>query len=141
MNNPTPKHRLTIIIATYRRNRLLAECLASVSRQRKKGFRDFDVIVVDDGGGKTSTAKRIADPSYVRFLDLPENGGQPAAQAKAAGLNIDYFPTNFVVSGGLWYIDYECNAYMDEWSFDNWGVKYWSHTPELEACLSGEEMK
>ena len=64
-----------------------------------------------------------------------------AGDAKAHGLNIDYFPTNFVVSGGLWYIDYECNAYMDEWSFDNWGVKYWSHTPELEACLSGEEMK
>ena len=33
-----------------------------------------------------------------------------AAQAQAAGLNIDYFPTNFVVRDGqLWYIDYECN--------------------------------
>ena len=59
-----------------------------------------------------------------------------AAQAKAAGLNIDYFPTNFVVREGLlWYVDYECNAYMDEWSFDNWGVKYWSRTPDFEACL------
>lgn len=49
-----------------------------------------------------------------------------AAQAKTAGLNIDYYPTNFVVQNGLlWYIDYECNAYMDEWSFENWGAKYW----------------
>lgn len=57
-----------------------------------------------------------------------------AARAKANGLNIDYFPTNFVASDGmLWYIDYECNGYMDEWSFDNWGVKYWSRTPELIA--------
>ena len=30
-----------------------------------------------------------------------------ALLAKAAGLNIDYFPTNFVVQNGLlWYIDY-----------------------------------
>ena len=55
-----------------------------------------------------------------------------AAKAKAAGLNIDYYPTNFMLSDGrLLYVDYECNEYMDEWSFDNWGVKYWSRTPEL----------
>ena len=59
-----------------------------------------------------------------------------AAQARAAGMNIDYFPTNFVVNGGLvWYIDYECNDYMDEWSFENWGIRYWSRTPEFEAYL------
>lgn len=49
-----------------------------------------------------------------------------------AGLNIDYFPTNFVVEEEiLYYIDYECNAYMEEWNFENWGVKYWSKTPEF----------
>ena len=59
-----------------------------------------------------------------------------AALARAAGLNIDYFPTNFVVRENLlWYVDYECNGYMDQWSFENWGVKYWSRTPELEAWL------
>ena len=59
-----------------------------------------------------------------------------AAQARAAGLNIDYFPTNFVVREGLlYYVDYECNGYMDEWSFDNWGIKYWSRTPEFLAYL------
>ena len=60
-----------------------------------------------------------------------------AAQAKAAGLNIDYFPTNFVVHDSLiYYVDYECNSYMEEWNFDNWGIKYWSQTPEFEAYLS-----
>lgn len=55
-----------------------------------------------------------------------------AEKAKNAGLNIDYFPTNFVVQNGLiYYIDYECNEYMDEWNFENWGVKYWSKTPEF----------
>ena len=59
-----------------------------------------------------------------------------AALAKAAGLNIDYFPTNFVVQDGLiWYVDYECNAYMDAWNFENWGIKYWSRTPEFEDYL------
>lgn len=54
----------------------------------------------------------------------------------AQGKNIDYFPTNFVVrQGSLYYIDYECNAYMDEWNFENWGVKYWSKTTELADYL------
>lgn len=28
-------------------------------------------------------------------------------------------------------IDYECNAYMEEWNFENWGIKYWSKTKEF----------
>lgn len=53
----------------------------------------------------------------------------------AAGLNIDYYPTNFIPRNGtLYYIDYECNGYMEQWNFENWGSKYWSKTPEfLEA--------
>ena len=48
--------------------------------------------------------------------------------------------TNFVVQDGLlYYIDYECNSYMDEWSFENWGVKYWSRTPEFEAYLNNNK--
>ena len=59
-----------------------------------------------------------------------------SAQAKAAGLNIDYFPTNFVARDGvLYYIDYECNEYMDKWNFENWGIRYWSRTPEFEEYL------
>lgn len=50
----------------------------------------------------------------------------------AAHMNIDYFPTNFVVrSGEIYYIDFECNEYTDEWNFENWGIKYWSKTPEF----------
>ena len=59
-----------------------------------------------------------------------------AAKAKAVGLNIDYFPTNFVIRNGLiWYVDYECNSYTDEWNFENWGIRYWSRTPEFEQYL------
>ena len=49
-----------------------------------------------------------------------------------AHTNIDYFPTNFVLRDGvLYYVDYECNDYMDQWNFENWGIKYWSKTPEF----------
>ena len=49
-----------------------------------------------------------------------------------ANTNIDYFPTNFVVRGHqLVYIDFECNDYMEQWNFENWGIQYWSKTPEF----------
>lgn len=51
------------------------------------------------------------------------------ARLYAAHLNIDYFPTNFVVQEKrLYYIDFECNDYMEEWDFEHWGVDYWSKT-------------
>ena len=54
---------------------------------------------------------------------------QMCALLYAAGLNIDYYPTNFIdTEAGLYYIDYECNAYSDEWNFENWGSKYWRIT-------------
>ena len=44
----------------------------------------------------------------------------------AANTNIDYYPTNFVVRDGmLYYIDYECNDYMEQWDFEHWGCQYW----------------
>ena len=43
-----------------------------------------------------------------------------------AGLNIDYFPTNFVVrEGKVYYIDFECNEYQQQWDFEHWGSQYW----------------
>ncbi len=54
-----------------------------------------------------------------------------AERAKAAGLNIDYYPTNFVLCGGLlWYVDYECNEYSEQWDFEHWGLRYWAGETE-----------
>ena len=53
-----------------------------------------------------------------------------------ANTNIDYFPTNFIPQDGvLYYIDFECYDYMVEWNFENWGIKYWSKTPEFMEYL------
>ncbi|BCN29317.1 serine/threonine-protein kinase [Anaeromicropila herbilytica] len=55
-------------------------------------------------------------------------------------LNIDYFPTNFVVKDNLiYYIDYECNNYMEEWNFENWGIKYWSKTAEFLEYVNNQK--
>lgn len=49
-----------------------------------------------------------------------------ASIAHFHNLNIDYYPANFIVNNGiLYYIDYECNEYTEEWNFENWGIKYW----------------
>ena len=54
----------------------------------------------------------------------------------AANLNIDYYPTNFVAQAGkLYYIDFECNGYMEQWNYENWGCKYWSKTEEFAAAF------
>lgn len=72
-------------------------------------------------------------PTYI------EQVREMARQAFARGLNIDYFPTNFVVQDEkLYYIDYECNGYMEQWNFENWGIKYWSKSKEFLEYLEGK---
>lgn len=59
-----------------------------------------------------------------------EEAERMAGLAMAAGLNIDYYPTNFILCGTeLWYIDYECNPYDPRWDFENWGKKFWLNYP------------
>ena len=54
--------------------------------------------------------------------------------------NIDYFPTNFVVQEDrLFYVDYECNDYMQKWDFEHWGSQYWSMTDAFRQYV--EEQK
>ena len=111
-------------------------------RLRNAGIRIPALFAVDEEA--EIVAKEYIEGQTV--FDVVRDGGssQPylcqvremAALAKAAGLNIDYFPTNFVIHGGLiWYVDYECNEYMDAWSFENWGIRYWSRTPEFMEYL------
>lgn len=55
-----------------------------------------------------------------------------SALLKNIGLNIDWYPTNFVIHDSLlYYIDYECNEYSDTWSFETWGVGYWTGEKEI----------
>lgn len=57
-------------------------------------------------------------------------------QAKEAGLNIDYYPTNFIVQDHLlYYVDYECNNYMVEWDFDHWGQQFWTDSASFRKAF------
>ncbi len=72
----------------------------------------------------------------------PDFYGQMASICQtlyAAGWNIDYYPTNFVAwDGKLYYIDYECNRYMQQWDFEHWGSQYWRKTPAFIAAFGKE---
>lgn len=70
-------------------------------------------------GNTVKELEQIPDVIYQQIKDL-------ADRLKNQGTNIDYYPTNFIFYDGLlYYIDYECNDYMAEWDFDNWGKQYW----------------
>lgn len=48
-------------------------------------------------------------------------------RAREAGLNLDWFPPNFMREGGvLYYIDYEANPFDPRWSLEQWGLYYFS---------------
>lgn len=74
----------------------------------------------------------IAGPTVAELRESGRMDGRWTEQVRAmcavlypAGLNIDYYPTNFVPRGEtLYYIDYECNAYMEQWDFEHWGAQY-----------------
>ncbi len=66
------KNRLSIVVPTWNRKGLLADCLASLVRQ---SFQDFETIVVDDGSTDgTSALVAEAYPS-VRVVTLRRNRG------------------------------------------------------------------
>lgn len=92
---------------------------------------DFDVtnerILKEFIDGETIYELILRDKMTPDYIDQLHSMCVPLY---AAHINIDYFPTNFVVQNGVvYYIDFECNEYMSEWNFENWGVQYWSKTP------------
>ena len=122
-------------------NKIEAEC-RDYRRLKDAGIRTPAMLAVDMAAERIVKEYIEGDTVFELVRDgLPVEAyliqaREMASQAKAHGLNIDYFPTNFVVRNGIiWYVDYECNDYMDEWNFENWGVRYWSRTSEFEDCL------
>jgi serine/threonine protein kinase len=62
-------------------------------------------------------------------------------QARNNGINIDYFPSNFIVSNDrLVYIDYEFNPYSHEWNLENWGIHYWQNTFGMRKYLKTKDI-
>ena len=68
--------RIDIVIPTWNRRDLVEECLDSL---REQTFRDFQVIVVDDGSTDGTAEWLAAACPEVRVVVLPENRGFCAA--------------------------------------------------------------
>lgn len=96
--------------------------LLDVDREQERILKEY----ID---GHTIDRHILQDTMKPKYLQQMR---QMCQMLYAAGLNIDYYPTNFVVQEDiLYYIDYECNQYMEQWDFEHWGCKYWSKTPEF----------
>ena len=68
----------------------------------------------------TLVKKKLMKENYYSQIE------EMAQMLKEQNLNIDYYPTNFIVQNDkLYYIDYECNTYMEEYSYQAWGRQYW----------------
>lgn len=116
--------------------------LRDYRRMRQIGIRIPELLAVDREQerilkeyihGDTVDRLVLEDRMYPDYYDQIR---AMCEKLYAAGTNIDYYPTNFVVQNGvLYYIDFECNDYMEEWNFENWGSKYWSKTPEFLASF------
>ena len=116
----------------YRFGDKLASELGDYERLRALGLRMPELYAVDQA--RERLLKEYIEGQTVAEL-LQQAPLEPACFDQirqmcrlvyAAGWNIDYYPTNFVVRDGLlYYIDYECNPYSDQWNFENWGKQYW----------------
>ena len=96
--------------------------LLEVDRQQERLLKEY---IPGDTIEKYVMADRMEDSFFRQMEEL-------CRKLYPAGINIDYFPTNFVVrEGTLYYVDYECNGYMDQWNFENWGSRYWWKSPEF----------
>lgn len=72
-----PSPRVSIVIATYNRARLLAHAIESV---RRSTIADWELIVVGDGcSDGTDAVVRGFDDARITFVNLPENVGEQSA--------------------------------------------------------------
>ena len=124
----------------------LASELADYERLRGLGLPLPELLDVDRAAERLLKEYIPGDTVYDLVLAdgvLPRHREQMAEMCRVlygAGLNIDYFPTNFVDRDGtLFYIDYECNAYEEKWDFEHWGAAYWAKTPEFLAHHQAKE--
>ena len=68
----------------------------------------------------TLVKKKLMKENYYSQIE------EMAQMLKEQNLNIDYYPTNLIVQNDkLYYIDYECNSFMEQYSYHTWGKQYW----------------
>ena len=90
--------------------------LKGVNEEKRWIFKDF---IDGDTAAQRIAANQLTDDHFAELFKMAET-------AKEAGLNLDFFPTNFVLGcNKLYYVDYETNPYHEDWNLENWGLFYW----------------
>lgn len=85
--------------------------------------KENEIVIKEYIEGKTVLEKIQNEEDISLEIILVKN---IAEHLKNNNINIDYYPSNFILYCDLlYYIDYECNEYMPQYDFDNWGAKYW----------------
>ena len=68
----------------------------------------------------TLVKKKLMKENYYSQIE------EMAQMLKEQNLNIDYYPTNFIVQNDkLYYVDDECNSFMEQYSYHTWSKQYW----------------
>ena len=126
---------------TFESNKLRSE-LRDYATLKSVGIAMPELMYHDDGkqflikeyiDGKTIAEivaeNSLKDTHVKQMFDMCE-------RLYARNLNVDYFPTNFVVENDrLYYIDFECNVYIEEWDFEHWGIYFWANTTGMARFL------
>lgn len=80
-------------------------------------------------GSQAIAENEISESIFTTLLEIEKS-------ARLNGLNIDYFPSNFIINGNeLYYIDYEINPYSEQWNFTNWGIYYWLNIDGMKQFI------
>jgi GT2 family glycosyltransferase len=91
--------KVSVIITTYRRPALLVEAIESVLAQ---SYRDFELIVADDGSGDETAAQVATYGHTVRYLPLPHSGKPEVGRNHAVALARGRFLA-FLDDDDLWH--------------------------------------
>jgi glycosyltransferase involved in cell wall biosynthesis len=94
----TSKPLFSVIIPTYDRLELLIRAVGSV---RQQSFRDFEIIVVDDGSGDGTREWLVANKSWLRRI-LQSNKGPGAARNAGAQIATGQYLA-FLDSDDMWF--------------------------------------
>lgn len=98
------------------------------------GFNHEEQFIVKqfiEGQTVSETLKTRSLPENLLFRML-----EWEEQLRSENINIDYFPTNFVLhDNDIYYVDYEHNPYTDAYNFRNWGIYYWLNREGFAAFL------
>jgi glycosyltransferase involved in cell wall biosynthesis len=101
--SPLPNPAVSVVVPAYRVSGFIAETLDSILAQT---FREYEIIVVNDGSPDTPDLERVLEPYLQRIVYIRQANGGPSA-ARNAGIRrsaADYVA--FLDGDDLWEPDY-----------------------------------